>query len=158
LLDSSSANGLFPGALHPVTKEPELFHDEAWRDFYWHRTFEVPYILWQFSLEKQNAEGAEPTKVPLAIPVASTQLEMKRWMPFNNLIVQKSIVVLLDEWLYPLPSFLDFTPSCEEMQKRNYTDDRLKSVIKDIPKSERIRQGKIEQDDDEVECLSNNGM
>jgi hypothetical protein len=54
LLQSSSANGLFPGALHPVTKEPELFHDESWRDFYWHRTFEVPYILWQFSLEKQN--------------------------------------------------------------------------------------------------------
>jgi hypothetical protein len=106
----------------------------------------------------KTKRGAEPPKVPLAIPVASTQLEMKRWMPFNNLIVQKSIVVLLDEWLYPLPSFLDFTPSCEEMQERNYTGDRLKSVIKDIPKSERIRQGKIEQDDDEVECLSNNGM
>ncbi|KAF2492947.1 hypothetical protein BU16DRAFT_94470 [Lophium mytilinum] len=163
LLQSSSANGLFPGALNAETKEPELFRNEAQRDFYWHRTFEVPYILWHFNSENQKAEdfGMSPpnpsnkpagqTNEILAISLASglhsTQLEMKRWMPFNNLIVQKSIVDLSDEWLYNLPSFLDFTPSVNdkddaEINEKDATDHQFRGVIIDIPKTEHNKKGK----------------
>ncbi|KAF4461618.1 Mg2+ transporter -like Zinc transport [Fusarium albosuccineum] len=45
LLQSSSPNGLFPGALDE-TNEPILYKHQTMRDTYWGVTFEIPYILW----------------------------------------------------------------------------------------------------------------
>ncbi|KAK6075870.1 hypothetical protein SCUP515_05691 [Seiridium cupressi] len=45
LLRSSSHNGLFAGQLDETTKEPVLFYREEDRDFYFHTSFEIPYIL-----------------------------------------------------------------------------------------------------------------
>ncbi|KAI1858954.1 uncharacterized protein JN550_012312 [Neoarthrinium moseri] len=45
LFKSSSQNGLFFGQLDETTKEPILFHMDAHRDFYYHASFEIPYIL-----------------------------------------------------------------------------------------------------------------
>ena len=53
LLDSSSENGLFPGQMDETTKEPALFNDELFRDFYFHSGFEIPYILLQAELKRR---------------------------------------------------------------------------------------------------------
>ncbi|EXF79749.1 hypothetical protein CFIO01_10209 [Colletotrichum fioriniae PJ7] len=45
LFRSTSPNGLFHGQLDGTTKEPALFGRELDRDFYFHATFEIPYIL-----------------------------------------------------------------------------------------------------------------
>ncbi|KAK8063172.1 hypothetical protein PG996_007824 [Apiospora saccharicola] len=45
LLDSSSPNGLFAGQLDGTTKNPICFLREEDRDFHFHCTFEIPYIL-----------------------------------------------------------------------------------------------------------------
>jgi hypothetical protein len=123
-----SANGLFPGALNTLTKDPELHHDEDFRDAYWHRTFEIPYVLWtnrdsnlfQHVSKNDVAQGSKDSKESsidsgqllkylLANSPTSesypTQMVMKKRMPFNNVIVQQSIVELSDEWLYKRPSF-----------------------------------------------------
>lgn len=44
-------------------------------------------------------------------------LRMKKTMPFNNVIDQKSIVELADEWLYSYPEFLDFDPEIRPIQR-----------------------------------------
>lgn len=45
LLKSSSPNGLFAGQLDEATKEPVMFYREDDRDFYFHASFEIPFIL-----------------------------------------------------------------------------------------------------------------
>ncbi|KAK8030229.1 hypothetical protein PG993_011520 [Apiospora rasikravindrae] len=45
LLGSSSLNGLFAGQLNASTKQPICFLREEDRDFHFHCTFEIPYIL-----------------------------------------------------------------------------------------------------------------
>lgn len=45
LLETSSPNGLFAGQLDATTKKPICFFREADRDFHFHCTFEIPYIL-----------------------------------------------------------------------------------------------------------------
>ncbi|KXH35843.1 hypothetical protein CSIM01_00557 [Colletotrichum simmondsii] len=45
LFRTTSPNGLFYGQLDATTKEPVLFVGEADRDFYFHASFEIPYIL-----------------------------------------------------------------------------------------------------------------
>lgn len=53
LLDSSSENGQFPGQIDETTKEPALFDDELFRDFYFHSGFEIPYVLLQAELKRR---------------------------------------------------------------------------------------------------------
>lgn len=45
LFESSSPNGLFAGQLNETTKKPICFFREQDRDFHFHCTFEIPYIL-----------------------------------------------------------------------------------------------------------------
>ncbi|KAK7934556.1 Mg2+ transporter zinc transport protein [Apiospora marii] len=45
LLETSSPNGLFAGQLDATTKKPICFFREPDRDFHFHCTFEIPYIL-----------------------------------------------------------------------------------------------------------------
>lgn len=205
LLQSSSANGLFPGALDPLTKEPEMYYEERWRDHYWHRTFEVPYILWkcrdsdifQSVSSKDSAQvqkdsshvsaharrdvsmsWIEPvTNIVLSkvqkelnyalnqgqkeLPASSLasdlypiQMTMKKRIPFNNVMVQQSIVELSDEWLYWFPSFFhpelsaedtvptEDTAPTEDSVENNDTTVMPQGVIIDIPKTDRTKEYK----------------
>jgi hypothetical protein len=215
LLQSSSANGLFPGALDPLTKEPEMSYEEKWRDHYWHRTFEVPYILWecrdsdifQSVLSKDSAQvQKESINIPVQVqkdlsnvpahtqrdvsiilskiqkefndalaqgqkdlPASSlasdlypTQMTMKKRIPFNNVIVQQSIVELSDEWLYRFPSFFHSELSAEDTVP---VEDTVKNkdataiphgVIIDIPKTDRSKE--YEDPLVNVELLDNEDM
>ena len=45
LTNSSSENGLFPGQIDETTKQPTLFDRERFRDFYFHASFEIPFVL-----------------------------------------------------------------------------------------------------------------
>ncbi|KAF4537813.1 Mg2+ transporter protein CorA-like/Zinc transport protein ZntB [Lasiodiplodia theobromae] len=132
LRDCISKNGLFTGKINDVTKEPELFLDETWRDFYWHVGFEVPFILLNlhrssnFSFEPRTWDqmkqptNADKPLIQLGYDGATGQYrdsildkgkpDMKRFLPFNTLIDQSSITEIADEWLYPYPDFLDFNP------------------------------------------------
>lgn len=120
-----SVNGLFAGKIDDVTKEPELFLDESWRDFYWHVGFEVPFILWDLYQPKGRSPGPTSTGHDKVLARGQTggfidqgsdaildraNPEMKKLLPFNTLIDQSSITELADEWLYPYPDFLDFMP------------------------------------------------
>ncbi|KAK2770099.1 hypothetical protein CKAH01_04442 [Colletotrichum kahawae] len=46
LLQSFSANGLFPGNLDHQ-KKPAMYQNDSLRDKYWSNVFEIPYILWK---------------------------------------------------------------------------------------------------------------
>lgn len=59
LLDSSSENGLFPGQLNKMTKEPELFDRELFLDFYFHVGFEIPYVLLQTELKRESQDSEQ---------------------------------------------------------------------------------------------------
>lgn len=59
LLDSSSENGLFPGQLNKLTKEPELFDRELFLDFYFHVGFEIPYVLLRTELKRESRDGEQ---------------------------------------------------------------------------------------------------
>ncbi|KAL1622898.1 hypothetical protein SLS56_008579 [Neofusicoccum ribis] len=198
LLGSSSPNGLFPGQINNATKEPELFRDAGWRDFYWHVGFEVIHILWMYGRREPFSKSSpisprvtrrlsdtDALRLKLATtdnPAVTRKIqlhsnleaqesqstrdnpEMKKSMPFNTLIDQKSIIELPDEWLYPHAEFLDFDPEISFLPRavddsviepntfmfrakyafqmrqkldspRIFQDDLLKGVIIDVPKS-----------------------
>jgi len=44
LIESTSANGFFPGLLNENTKEPESYSEEQ-SDLYFHASFEIPLVL-----------------------------------------------------------------------------------------------------------------
>lgn len=164
LLASSSPNGLFPGQINNVTKEPELFHDYNWRDFYWHVSFEVPYILLLYGSEPPPTSEQLTDKAPNPAPVPpvlshtsadgvvrehqmialgqkqeSQNIEMKKSMPFNDLIDQQSIVEMSDEWLYPYPDFLDFEPDFPDDFKTE-PDATTRGWIVDVTKSSQYKK------------------
>ncbi|KAL9629463.1 MAG: hypothetical protein Q9164_006870, partial [Protoblastenia rupestris] len=56
LLDSSTANGLFPGQLDDVSKEAKLFDRRSFRGFYFYAGFEISCILLWVS-EQETAES-----------------------------------------------------------------------------------------------------
>ncbi|KAH6643260.1 hypothetical protein BKA67DRAFT_665085 [Truncatella angustata] len=74
LLKISSHNGLFTGQLDETMKEPCLFYREADRDFYFHASFEIPFVILtrahelgresQYDPEKYTAEGSSATSNP----------------------------------------------------------------------------------------------
>jgi hypothetical protein len=60
LFRSSSPNGLFPGQINATSKEAELFEDEAYRDFHFHVTFEIPYILlWEIEQQERDRQKSD---------------------------------------------------------------------------------------------------
>ncbi|KAF4782917.1 hypothetical protein HER10_EVM0004261 [Colletotrichum scovillei] len=64
LFRSTSPNGLFYGQLDGTTKEPALFGRERDRDFYFHATFEIPYILlthcWRIEYRFKEVSEKDP--------------------------------------------------------------------------------------------------
>ncbi|MCJ1469815.1 hypothetical protein MMC07_008457 [Pseudocyphellaria aurata] len=59
LLNSSSENGLFPGQIDETTKEPALFDEELFRDFYFHVSFEIPCILLRDAWKGDYRDGEQ---------------------------------------------------------------------------------------------------
>ncbi|KAK6840080.1 hypothetical protein PG987_005946 [Apiospora arundinis] len=66
LLESSSPNGLFAGQLNATTKKPICFFRESDRDFHFHCTFEIPYILLVYSscITEMRSEVKSEQKKP----------------------------------------------------------------------------------------------
>ncbi|KAK2773198.1 hypothetical protein CKAH01_13616 [Colletotrichum kahawae] len=75
LFGSTAPNGLFYGLLDSTTKETTLFGRENDRDFYFHATFEIPYILlthcWKIH-SKLNISDKRPEDPSLPQPNTST--------------------------------------------------------------------------------------
>jgi hypothetical protein len=159
LFQSSSINGLIPGQLNAETNEPEIYVDNSWRDFYWHVGFEVPLVLWKYLMEKKFERGSQ--REPTAQEPATSQPEfkMKKSMPLNNLIDEKSIVEIPDMWLYNSPDFLDYEPDMKSFLQTlkeagvgvQLIDDpdsasgfqldkaTLRGIIIDVPKTQHMR-------------------
>ena len=84
LLQSTSLNGFFGGQLDKTTKKPILFMSKEDRDFYFHASFEIPYILlkeWS-SIEdalrknamlskRKTGKGGRPAAPPSTFPLSS---------------------------------------------------------------------------------------
>ncbi|KAL2874108.1 hypothetical protein SGCOL_010696 [Colletotrichum sp. CLE4] len=68
LFRTTSPNGLFYGQLDGTTKEPMLFVSEADRDFYFHASFEIPYILlthcWKINSTLKDTPENNPESPP----------------------------------------------------------------------------------------------
>lgn len=65
---------------------------------------------------RQNNSFAETVKLkglpgPRDISVSADSSRMKKTIPFNDIIDQKSVIELSDEWLYSHPDFLEFEPN-----------------------------------------------
>ncbi|KAI9648345.1 hypothetical protein NHQ30_002978 [Ciborinia camelliae] len=54
LLGGFSSSGFIPGQLHKGTKKQALFHGKKDADFYYHASFEIPYILFKYASEIYN--------------------------------------------------------------------------------------------------------
>ncbi|KAF2675989.1 hypothetical protein K458DRAFT_492750 [Lentithecium fluviatile CBS 122367] len=73
LLGSTGSNAFFPGQLDINTKRPMLFEEEEFKDFYFHASFEIPFILLRFSdriteLYNQPVQSTAETKGKEAVP------------------------------------------------------------------------------------------
>jgi hypothetical protein len=142
LLQSSSPNGLFPGAMDEI-QEPVFYDDELLRDTYWSTTFEIPYMLWKYgasgsmmlsekSLSPEDSSNGDEILLRVQTsPVDSREImgqhvtgkgsyystiPMKTTIPFNNVVYQENIVELFDEWLYNRPPFFVDEKSSDEVQ------------------------------------------
>lgn len=49
LFRSTSPNGFFPGQLDEESQQPTLFYRDRFRDFYFHASFEIPFILLRYA-------------------------------------------------------------------------------------------------------------
>ncbi|KAF5011725.1 hypothetical protein FDECE_2185 [Fusarium decemcellulare] len=80
LLQSSSPNGLFPGAMDE-NHEPVRYDDVLMRDTYWGIAFEIPYILWKYRARPSDSmpstEASEETST-------STKAERKPSQPTDT--------------------------------------------------------------------------
>ncbi|KAK1751081.1 hypothetical protein QBC47DRAFT_406337 [Echria macrotheca] len=122
LLLSTSASGFFPGLLDGNTKKPLLFEEEENMDFYFHASFEIPFVLFQHAAQinalhnelagapvdqgegtTKETEKRKKREGPSESPKTAV---MKKTVPFNSLLDSTSIVTLDEEWLYPYPAFL----------------------------------------------------
>jgi len=130
LFQATSASGMMPGQLNMGTKEPDIFDNRSRRDFYWHASFETVFVLWQLrsflehetlvpnagcdNIGEGQADALDPPKGNLVI---QKMLEMEKSMPYIDLIDQRNIVEIRDEWLYKAPEFLEFTPDIESTKE-----------------------------------------
>lgn len=183
LLHSVSSEGLFAGQLDEATKEPRLFGRKEHRDFCYHATFEISYIMLEYGQRSIKPEPDKLSKrhsiilpspmtysVPSRLPAPSGQLLqagtdnsgfdyqlgefaleggqasrtealiMKKRIPFNNLIDQKSVVEFPDEWLYNYPDFLDFEP-LPNLKTFDQFVQHLKRLQNDYDEGSLIREG-----------------
>ncbi|KAF4956382.1 hypothetical protein FGADI_3959 [Fusarium gaditjirri] len=153
LLQSTSANGLFPGRLDE-NNEPALYQSEPMRDTYWSVTFEIPYLLWKFFCsakktpsncsdgitEPMGVDGKTPappgTKVHISPPTGSAEQQpvvkmtansrsdsMKHAFAFNNIVDQNNFVELTDEWLYSEPAFFVSSSKAVDDDNAGVDDD-----------------------------------
>ncbi|CAI0650372.1 unnamed protein product [Colletotrichum noveboracense] len=149
LLGGCSANGIFPGKTD-THHEPTMYDSELARDQYWGKTFEIPYILWNYcsdlndeletgdesttsSLKEANKTFndhrsqlqitsqahttiKEPSDQDMRVRKVAYAVKhpMKRSFPFNDMVDEKNIVDLQDEWLYHLPPFFVPKSQCED--------------------------------------------
>jgi hypothetical protein len=82
ILTSALPNGLFPGQIDEATKEERLFEDKYYRDFYFHASFEIPYLLWRYGTLRTTSANAEPSiLVQDYNPVLSTVLPSPTVLP-----------------------------------------------------------------------------
>lgn len=72
LLRATSATGLFYGVIDGTTKEPDVFQYEFDMDFYYHASFEIPFILlthcWKIAAAVEEADKMAEERPHLAIP------------------------------------------------------------------------------------------
>lgn len=68
LFQSTSPNAFFPGQLDDASKQPTLFYRDRFRDFYFHASFEVPYILLTHANRICSIYAAEIVDVPAVLP------------------------------------------------------------------------------------------
>jgi hypothetical protein len=160
LLQSSSPNGLFPGAMDEI-QEPLFYDTELMRDTYWSTTFEIPYILWKYGSgggtilkEETSSPEEDLTDHDMVLRVQTSPVEsrdivgqhvsgngpyhsrfpMKRTVPFNNVVYQENIVELFDEWLYNKPPFFVSQKSSAETQP----DSKVAPSQTDMPTDHRV--------------------
>lgn len=167
LLQSTSPSGLFPGFLSP-NKDPVHSMDQRKRSSHLQAMFEVPYVLFtygqydpgteqEFETQASSRFEGNCSKSSVAAPFTdsvrkeSTKHQrqgailskgnLRKTTPFNNLVDQKSIVDIQEEWLYNYPDFLDF---CIEdligIKNPTYGPDTGFSFVLDVPKSKRTTQ------------------
>lgn len=85
LLQSGRPSGLFPGQLD-ANKEPIPYGDELMRDTYWAFSFEIPYILWKYSLPcftvhgDLRGESKSNSKATEAKTALSSDTEIRRML------------------------------------------------------------------------------
>lgn len=126
LMGTSSVNGLFPGFLDG-NHAPVPFKDDSERNSYWNTTFELPYVLWRYGrahLEAQLSQVNQigPSGPPINRDPALMSADQTRdtnrlrhpmtkkvvFANFTNLIDQKRLVEVSDDWLEVAPASLDF--------------------------------------------------
>ncbi|RMJ13647.1 hypothetical protein BHE90_013317 [Fusarium euwallaceae] len=178
LIQSTWSSGLFPGQLD-ANKEPVLYDDEVLRDTYWAFSFEIPYIIWKYSRPastvhdapqtqtdgaKTNEAKADTERLKLLQELLESQsgakgsnkptiYSMKHSFPFNNVVDQKNIVELSDEWLYNEPDFfahvstsgesLSLPPSDEESSTAYFSinqRERQRVAVVDVPRTMDIKK------------------
>lgn len=131
-----SLSGFCPGELDEITKEPVLFDREGDRDYFFHASFEVPFIFlfYASSIERlceeqpkatdtnevsaiyeQAVSSTEHPEGPKAQPkrqqalsegIARESGPMKKTVPSSHLFDSNSIIDIEEEWLYNYPAFL----------------------------------------------------
>ncbi|EHK44774.1 hypothetical protein TRIATDRAFT_10221, partial [Trichoderma atroviride IMI 206040] len=112
LFTISSPNGLFPGQLDE-NQEPALFGNETSRDSYWHVTFELPYILWNYQKQRPISQ------CPLTAEIIADQRFSELFQRMEKTIgrieamaasptATRSVNEIPNEWLYDEPNFFKF--------------------------------------------------
>lgn len=86
LFSSSSPNGLLPGQLDE-NQEPALFDNASTRDSYWHATFEVPYILWNYQIRQSMQQRVSVSKLS---QISQTMEKINHQMNTMNTILGMS--------------------------------------------------------------------
>lgn len=64
LFGSTSPNAFFPGQLDEATLRPTLFYRDRFRDFYFHASFEVPYVLLTHANRICDCYESKTSKLP----------------------------------------------------------------------------------------------
>ncbi|KAM0321174.1 hypothetical protein ACHAPQ_009629 [Fusarium lateritium] len=178
LLQSSSPNGLFPGAMDEI-QEPIFYDNELMRDTYWSTIFEIPYILWRYGCgnstilteethsPKDTLNGGDMLLRVQTSPMDShdimeqhisgigpyqSKFLMKRTLPFNNVVYQENIVELSDEWLYNRPSFFVGEKGSGETQP----DSEVAAAQTEVPNSHSLPKPEASSNQEQL-AMSNHG-
>ncbi|KAJ4303215.1 hypothetical protein N0V90_002108 [Kalmusia sp. IMI 367209] len=116
LIKNTSKSGLFPGYFNEAA--PAIYEDEFDRDDYWHSTFEIPNVLWTYvrgELPDSSRESHQMTHGDISGKLSDATMIGKQHhkeVPFDNLknlVDQRRLMVVTDDWLQDLPVALDFT-------------------------------------------------